>query len=55
MNQVFFKCRKCDGYQIIYADNLLEQLKELSEKPCPYCGEEPWTNWVLAEVVIEEI
>lgn len=53
-NHIVVKCRKCGDCLVIYADKLIEKLQDLSEKPCPTCGEEPYDNWLLGDVIIQE-
>lgn len=53
MNQIIFQCRKCYGYLVVNTDKPLEDLQDVCEKDCPYCGEEPYQNWILSEVILE--
>lgn len=53
-NHIIVKCRKCGDCLVIYDDKLLEQLQDLSEKECPTCGEEPYDNWILGDVIFNE-
>ena len=53
-NHIIFKCRKCDGYLVVETNKLLEDLQAVSEKDCPFCGEEAYQNWILSEVLIME-
>lgn len=57
MSRVVVQCRKCESVFAIPfavtedAVNLAERLKGLLDKDCPECGEEPYQNWMLYDVL----
>lgn len=58
--RVTFCCRKC-GHQLIMnvgtytpAMSLVLRLENVSRLDCPNCGEEPYENWFLEGVTIDQ-
>ena len=48
MRFVVFKCRKCEHrIYVENTDDIVRNLRYVSNSDCPNCGEEPDENWVL--------
>lgn len=51
-----FMCHKCENEIVLTfaKDNdialIAEQLHSVTMSDCPFCGEEPYENWILKEV-----
>ena len=48
MRYIVFSCKKC-GHNLYLenTDDLSRNLRKLSVKDCPECGEDGYCNWVL--------
>lgn len=48
MRFIVFKCRKCG--HLLYVENTetaVADIKRVSYKDCPECGEDSYENWIL--------
>ena len=58
--RITFRCRKCGHQLIMNVDShttvheLAHRLEHISGLDCPNCGEEPYENWVLEGVTIDQ-
>ena len=55
---IVFRCHKCEGTLTMRfaatedAVNLAKRMKGLIDKDCPFCGEEPYDNWIVYDVIL---
>ena len=56
-SRIIIQCHKCENtFAIPFATtedavNLANRLKGLLDQDCPECGEEPYRNWMLHDVL----
>ena len=56
-HHIVFMCKKCESrfdLRVLPETPMRElvcKLKAVSDKECPFCGEEPYENWLLLDVI----